>query len=208
MTPKYTRAAAGGGVIVGLSRRGWFQIGHGCRNGAAPRWALIGADSCPKCKHIRLVPMAADTVVERRKATIMATAISNIATSNAAAASNTNQVHSASVAKTASTSVGAAGIAKDDTVKISVAASIKLMHHQGLSDSIIASRVGMSVKQVDTYLPSSTQTTSTAEAAAAATPSGSVAAAKAVPSSTSESTDAATATATATVAAAAETLAK
>jgi len=124
----------------------------------------------------------------------MATAISNIATSNAAAVSNTEQLHSASVAKAASSSVGAAGIVKDDTVKISLAASIKLMHHQGMSDSTIASRVGMSVKEVDTYLPGSTETASTTVTAAAAPSGGSGTAAKAAPDSSSESADTATAT--------------
>lgn len=155
-----------------------------------------GLMRCSKFKHVRPVQIAADRLVERRKVTFMAMAISNIATSNTAASSNTEQLHSASNAKAASTSVGAAGVVKDDTVKISVAASIKLLHHQGLSDSIIASRVGMSVKEVDTYLPSSTQTSPTVVAAVAATPSGSVAAAKAAPASTSGSADTAPAAST------------
>lgn len=129
----------------------------------------------------------------------MATAIANVATPDAAAARNTEQLHSAGVAKAASKSVGAAGVGKDDTVKISLAASIKLMHHQGLSDSIIASRVGMSVKEVDSYLPGSTQTTSTAVVAGTASSGGAAggsAAAKAASDSSSGSADTTASTST------------
>lgn len=50
-----------------------------------------------------------------------------------------------------------------------MSANIKLMHHQGLSPTLIASQLGISVKQVDSYIPGMTQAAA-AGSASAATP--------------------------------------
>lgn len=83
----------------------------------------------------------------------MASVIPSVGTSSANAASGANLIHSTGAAKAAAPSVQPQSTLKNDTVKLSLAANITLMHHQGLSPSIIASRLGISVKQVDTYIP-------------------------------------------------------
>ncbi len=103
----------------------------------------------------------------------MAGAISNVAVSNASAASAVSRFHSASVTPAAASLAQPASTLKDDTVKLSLAANIKLMHHQGLSPSIIASRLGVSVKQVDTYIPGATPVVSSAATEVPASPSSS-----------------------------------
>lgn len=42
-----------------------------------------------------------------------------------------------------------------DSVKLSVAAQVKMMHHQGLSPNTISAQVGIPVSQVNSYLPGS-----------------------------------------------------
>ena len=94
-------------------------------------------------------------------------AISGIQVSGVNASSYTNQTQSLNSGKPAASTQQPAATLKDDTVKLSLAAHIKQMHLQGYSPSIIASQLGISVKQVTTYLPGLTQ----AASASAATPS-------------------------------------
>ena len=83
----------------------------------------------------------------------MASVVSNVGASSSSAASTANQVHSASPANSAASATRSPTALREDTVKISLAANIKLMHLQGMSPSVIASRLGVPVKQVDTYIP-------------------------------------------------------
>ena len=86
--------------------------------------------------------------------------------------SSTNpQVPSATIQVVSATKVGQTlrnmqtqAALKPDTVKLSFAGQVKLLHRQGLSASVIASRLGSSVKNVDQYLSAST-TKATAPAA-------------------------------------------
>lgn len=78
-----------------------------------------------------------------------------------------NQTQSLNAGKAAASTKQPATTLKDDTVKLSLAAHIKQMHLQGYSPSIIASQLGISVKQIATYLPGQTLTSS----ASTATPS-------------------------------------
>jgi len=88
------------------------------------------------------------------------------------AATNSNSVSAATQVRPAADAAKAAPAAtlKSDTVKLSLAANIKLMHHQGMSASIIASRLGVSVKQVDGYIPGSTVATPAATTPAPSSP--------------------------------------
>lgn len=82
------------------------------------------------------------------------------------ASSYANQTQSLNAGKAAASTQQPATL-KDDTVRLSLAARIKQMHLQGYSPSIIASQLGISVKQIATYLPGLTQ----AASASAAIPS-------------------------------------
>jgi hypothetical protein len=93
----------------------------------------------------------------------------SVSTAYAGSASAADQT-SAATAKPAAVSGQPATTFKDDTIKLSLAANIQLMHHQGLSPSIIASRLGISVKQVDTYIPGAAQAAPAAVPAAASAP--------------------------------------
>jgi hypothetical protein len=65
-----------------------------------------------------------------------------------------NAVQSPSAVKPAPDAPAAATTAnlKQDTVKLSLSAQIKSMHHQGLSPALIAAQLGTSVVSVDGYL--------------------------------------------------------
>ena len=93
-------------------------------------------------------------------------AISGIQTSGVNASSYANQTQSSNAGKATASTQQTAATLKDDTVKLSLAAHIKQMHLQGYSPSIIASQLGISVKQVATYLPNLTQAAASASAAA------------------------------------------
>lgn len=80
-------------------------------------------------------------------------AISGTQVSGANASSYANQTQSLSAGNAAASTQQPAATLKADTVKISLAAHIKQMHLQGYSPSIIASQLGISVKQIATYLP-------------------------------------------------------
>ncbi len=116
---------------------------------------------------------------------LVASVISSNGTSSANAASTANQIRSTGAAKAAAPSLQPQSTLKDDTVKLSLAANIKLMHHQGLSPSIIASRLGVSVKQVDTYIPGLQQAAAAAVAPASSNPETSAPAALPTPATKS-----------------------
>jgi len=102
----------------------------------------------------------------------MASVVSNVGASSSSAASAANQVHSAPPANSAASATRSPSTMRDDTVKISLAANIKLMHLQGMSPSVIASRLGVPVKQVDTYIPSAAPAAAPATAVAPASQAG------------------------------------
>lgn len=52
-----------------------------------------------------------------------------------------------------------------DQVKLSVAAQVKMMHHQGLNPTVIAAQMGIPVSQVNSYLPGATSAAPAAPAA-------------------------------------------
>ncbi|HEV2485527.1 MAG TPA: hypothetical protein VGT08_08340 [Terracidiphilus sp.] len=109
------------------------------------------------------------------------TAISsaNPAASGINTATAATQIRPAAVVGAGVAAVEPEATLKSDTVKLSLAANIKLLHHQGMSPSGIAARLGLSVKLVDGYIPGSTSTAATA--------------APAIPSSSGKSTEVATA---------------
>jgi hypothetical protein len=86
----------------------------------------------------------------------------NVAASGANAASAAVQPNPASAAQKDTQSVQPAAALKADTVKLSLAANIKLLYHQGRSPSAIASTLGISVKQVNGYIPGASSTIPTA----------------------------------------------
>ena len=90
----------------------------------------------------------------------MAASVSNVVGPSVGPTSYTNLSHSTNSVPAASSSGPPAATLEADSVKLSLAANIKLMHHQGLSPSIIASRLGISLKQVDSYIPGTTQAVS------------------------------------------------
>jgi len=94
-------------------------------------------------------------------------AISGTQISGVNASSYANQTQSLNAGKEPASTQQPAATLKDDTVKLSLAAHIKQMHLQGYSPSIIASQLGISVKQIATYLPGLTLTPN----ASTATPS-------------------------------------
>ena len=96
-------------------------------------------------------------------------AISGIQTSGVNASSNANQTQSSNAGRATASTQQPAATLKDDTVKLSLAAHIKQMHLQGYSPSIIASQLGISVKQVATYMPGLTQAAASASTAALST---------------------------------------
>lgn len=98
-------------------------------------------------------------------------AISGMQFSGANSASYVNQASSSNTGQAQATSQPQAATLKSDTVKLSLAAHIKQMHMQGYSTSVIASQLGISAKQVATYLPSLAQAATAASTTAAATPS-------------------------------------
>jgi hypothetical protein len=82
----------------------------------------------------------------------MSAAIStNVASASAGAA---NPIQAASAAKASAAATPATAL-KSDTVKLSFAAQIRSLHHQGISPSQIASRLGVSVTVVSGYIPGS-----------------------------------------------------
>ena len=76
----------------------------------------------------------------------------------------------AAAAQTGSETVAQAGSLKPDSVKLSIAGNVKLMHHQGLSNSIIAAQLGLSAKQVEDYYPTTTTASQTTAAPTAVSP--------------------------------------
>jgi hypothetical protein len=75
-----------------------------------------------------------------------------IAASSANVSTGSTQIR-LTAAATAPPSVPSASTLIADTVKLSLAANVKLMHQQGVSPSVIASQLGISVKQVYGYIP-------------------------------------------------------
>ena len=94
-------------------------------------------------------------------------AISGTQISGVNRSSYANQTQPLNAGKATASTQQPAATLKDDTVKLSLAARIKQMHLQGYSPSIIASQLGISVKQIATYLPG----VNPAASASAATPS-------------------------------------
>ena len=87
-------------------------------------------------------------------------AVSSIPAPGAGASSNTNSAQSLNAARTAASVQRAPASLQSDTVKLSLAATIKQMHLQGYTLTVIAAQLGISVKQVDSYLPGVAQTAS------------------------------------------------
>lgn len=94
----------------------------------------------------------------------MAFSISNNGTPTVDPSSHASQIRPSGASQGAAAGENAAAALKSDSVKLSMAANIKLMYHQGLSLTLIASRLGVSVKQVESYIPG----VSTAASAASA----------------------------------------
>jgi len=86
------------------------------------------------------------------------------------ASSYANQTQSSNASRATASTQQPAATLKDDTVKLSLAAHIKQMHLQGYSPAIIASQLGISVKQVATYLPGLAQAAAAASASSANSP--------------------------------------
>lgn len=93
-------------------------------------------------------------------------AIPGIQTSSVNTLSFVNPNHSMSASNAVVPQQPAARLS-DDTVKLSLAAHIKQMHLQGYSPSVIASQLGISVKQLSTYLPGLSQAPAVASKPAA-----------------------------------------
>lgn len=90
----------------------------------------------------------------------------SVAASSGNASTAAAQIPSTSAARVATPSVQPATTLKADTMKLSLAANVKSMHQQGISPSVIAAQLGVSVKQVYGYIPgynSATATASTTE---------------------------------------------
>lgn len=92
-------------------------------------------------------------------------AVSGIQISGVNASSYANRTQSSNAGRATASIQQSAATLKNDTVKLSLAAHIKQMHLQGYSPSIIASQLGISVKQVATYLPGLNQAAASAGAA-------------------------------------------
>lgn len=105
----------------------------------------------------------------------------NPAASGTNTATAATQIRPAAVAGAGAAAVEPAATLKSDTVKLSLAANIMLLHHQGMSPSGIAATLGVSVKQVDGYIPVSTSSAATAAPAIPTSPGKSTEVATAVP---------------------------
>jgi predicted transcriptional regulator len=119
--------------------------------------------------------------------------------SNAAQATSTAKTASANETSTTETSQTNSGL-KEDTVKLSLAAQVKLMHRQGQSASVIASSLGTSVTAVDGYLniKVATQASATTTTPETSTESASTS----TPTATTETNSSGTSTSSKTTAAA------
>ncbi len=94
--------------------------------------------------------------------------VSSIQSSGADTSAFVRQTQSSNAGRAKPTSQPPPSTLKDDSVKLSMAANIKLMHHEGLSPTIIASQLGISVKQVNSYIPGITQAAAAASVSVAA----------------------------------------
>lgn len=90
--------------------------------------------------------------------------ISIAAASGGNASSAATQITSTAAVKASTPSVQPASTVKADTVKLSLAANIKSMYQQGISPSVIAAQLGVSVKQVGGYIPGYNSAAPTASA--------------------------------------------
>lgn len=114
----------------------------------------------------------------------MAGSVSNIAVNSAHSPTYADAIHSTEAKQSPASSHAGDAAMKADTVKLSLAANIKLMHHRGLSPANIAAQLGMPLKQVDSYLPSVTQAASAATAVPSAAAQGANAAVPSQPEAT------------------------
>jgi hypothetical protein len=114
---------------------------------------------------IHRLRMAADISWEQGGTTLTTIDPTSTATASSGNVSTAaTQITSTAAVKASTPSVQPGSTVKADTVKLSLAANIRSMYQQGISPSVIAAQLGISVKQVGGYIPGYNSAAPTASA--------------------------------------------